>query len=60
MFKVDSKLRIILMVLNFLGGLALVFFGWTFTGQMIGFIIMLSGVVLLLLALWLYNYPYKN
>ena len=60
MFKADSKLRMVLILLSFLGGLALVFLGWTFTGEMLGLIIMLSGVVLLLLALLFYNYPYKN
>ena len=60
MFKADSKLRIILMILSLLCGLALVFLGWTFTGQMIGLIIMLAGLVLLLTALLVYNYPYKN
>ncbi len=60
MFKADSKLRIVLMILSFLGGLALVFLGWSFTGQMLGLIIMLLGVVLLLLALLFYNFPYKN
>lgn len=60
MFKADSKLRMVLMLLSFLGGLALVFLGWTFTGEMLGLIIMLSGVVLLLLALLFYNYPYRN
>lgn len=60
MFKADSKFRVILMVLSFLGGLALVFLGWTFTGEMIGLIIMLAGVALLLLALLFYNFPYKN
>lgn len=60
MFKADSKLRIVLMILSFLGGLALVLLGWGFTGQMLGLIIMLLGVVLLLLALLFYNFPYKN
>ena len=60
MFNANSKLRIILIILSFIGGLSLVFLGWTFTGQMLGLIIMLTGVVLLLLALLFYNYPYKN
>lgn len=60
MFKTDSKFRIILIVLSLLGGLALVFLGWTFTGEIFGLMIMLAGVVLLLLALLFYNYPYKN
>lgn len=60
MFNADSKLRIILMILSLIGGLALVFLGWTFTGEMLGLIIMLAGVVLLLLALLFYNYPYRN
>lgn len=60
MFKADSKLRIILILLCFLAGILLVFFGWTFTGEMLGLIIMLAGVVLLLTALLVYNYPYRN
>ncbi|MBE6781052.1 MAG: hypothetical protein J6A78_05200 [Clostridia bacterium] len=60
MFKADSKLRIILILLCFFGGLSLVFFGWTLTGKISGLLIMFAGVILLLLALLFYNYPYKN
>lgn len=60
MFNSDSKLRIILIIMSFLSGLLCVFWGWTFTGEMLGLIIMLFGVVLLLLALLFYNLPYKN
>lgn len=60
MFKTDSKLRIILILFCFLGGLLLVFFGWTLTGKISGLLIMFTGVILLLLALLFYNYPYKN
>ena len=60
MFKADSKLRIILIILSSLFGLALIYFGWSFTGEMLGLIIMLAGVLLLLIALLVYNYPYKN
>lgn len=60
MFKLNSKLRIALIIISFLAGLALVFLGWTFTGQMSGLIIMLGGVALLLLALLFYNLPYRN
>ena len=60
MFKTDSKLRIVLILLCLLGGLALVFFGWTLTGKVSGLLIMFTGLILLLLALLFYNYPYKN
>lgn len=60
MFKLGAKTRIILIILNFLGGLTLVLWGWSFTGQMLGLLIMLGGVVLLLLALLFYNLPYRN
>lgn len=60
MFKSDSKLRIVLILLSFLGGLGLVILGWSFTGQISGLIIMLGGVALLLLALLFYNLPYRN
>ena len=60
MFKTDSKLRIALIFIGFLLGITLVFFGWTLTGKMTGLLIMFLGVTFLLMALWVYNFPYKK
>ena len=48
-------LRIILMLLTFILGMVLVIQGWRMTGQMAGLLRMLTGVILLLLTLYLYN-----
>ncbi len=54
----DSKLRVFLILLFFIVGLALVFFGWTLTGKITGLLIMILGVLLLILALFVYNFAY--
>ena len=58
-WKNHSKLRIALMVLFVIVGLALTVIGWTMTGKLAGLGLMIVGVVLLLTALFLYNKPYQ-
>ena len=54
-WKEHPALRIILMAVFAVAGLALVIYGWTLTGQLTGLYIMLGGLVCLLVSLWLYN-----
>ena len=54
-WKEHMGLRIILMLLTFILGMVLVIQGWRMTGQMAGLLRMLTGVILLLLTLYLYN-----
>ena len=50
-WKEHTALRVFLIALFFLVGLALVLWGWTMTGQMNGLLIMIVGLILLVLAL---------
>ena len=59
MLDKESRLRALIIAAFFVIGIALVYFGWTMTGQMTGLIIMLIGVILLLAAIFVYNKPYK-
>lgn len=59
-WKDHVKLRITLMVLFFVVGLALVLIGWSMTGEMTGLILMLVGIVLMLTTLLLYNKAYQT
>lgn len=54
-WKEHASLRIILIALFFLAGMALVVAGWKMTGKMTGLVMMLAGLVLLLAALMIYN-----
>ena len=58
-WKNHSKLRITLMVLFVIAGLALTVIGWTMTGKLAGLGLMILGVILLLTTLFLYNKPYQ-
>ncbi len=53
-------LRVLLMLIFSIGGLALVIYGWTLTSQMSGLIIMIVGVIFILTALLLYNKPFED
>ena len=59
-WKNHVALRFTLIVLFFVAGLALTIVGWGMTGKLLGLGLMLVGVVLLLVALFLYNAAYKN
>lgn len=58
----DEKpiLRVLSITASFLLGLVLVYTGWKQTGELAGLIQMLIGVVALLLALAIYNHPYRD
>ena len=53
-------LRMAAITICFITGLVLVFTGWKMTGQLNGLIQMLIGVGVLILALAIYNYPYRD
>ena len=57
--KKHFTLRMIVMLLFFISGLALVWIGWSMTGELAGLGWMLLGIVLLLTALLLYNKRYQ-
>ncbi len=59
-WKEHVTLRVLLMLLFFVVGLALVLIGWSMTGEMLGLILMLIGVVLMLAALLVYNKAYTT
>lgn len=54
-WKEHATLRVILIAVFFISGLALTIGGWKMTGKLLGLGLMVLGVVLLLAALWLYN-----
>ena len=54
-WKEHAALRIVLMAVAFVLGLALMIYGWKLTGKLNGLGIMLVGVALLLVTLYLYN-----
>ena len=53
-------LRVASILICFLGGFVLVITGWQQTGELGGLIQMLIGVGVLLIALGIYNYPYRK
>ena len=58
--KEHTALRVSLIALLFIVGLALIIGGWSMTGQMSGLIIMIVGLVLLIAALAIYNRPFQD
>ncbi len=59
-WKEHGNLRIIIMIVFFAAGLAMVIGGWKMTGKMTGLGIMILGLVLLLSALMIYNKPFED
>jgi len=59
-WKNHMALRAVLIAVFFVLGLTLTLVGWKMTGQLLGLGLMLVGVVLLLVALFVYNALYKN
>ena len=59
-WKDHAALRIVLMILFFVAGLALVLYGWSLTGEMTGLILMLVGVILMLTTLLIYNQRFTS
>lgn len=59
-WKEHVVLRLVLITVFFIVGLALVIGGWKMTGDINGLIRMVIGVLLLLVALYIYNKPYTT
>lgn len=59
-WKEHSALRMVLIGLLFVGGVALTIIGWGMTGKMAGLGLMLLGVGFLLAAMYLYNKPFQD
>ncbi len=59
-WKDHTALRVGLIALCFAAGIALVVLGWRMTGKLAGLGLMLVGVVLLLIALAIYNKPFEE
>lgn len=59
-WREHGKLRIIIMIVFFEAGLAMVIGGWKLTGKITGLGIMILGLVLLLSALMIYNKPFED
>ena len=59
-WKEHVALRVSLIAILFVLGMALLIGGWMMHGQMKGLIIMIVGLVLLLVALRIYNRPFED
>lgn len=59
-WKNHVALRIFVIALLAILGVALTVIGWKMTGQLAGLGIMIVGMILLLTAIFVYNAAYKN
>ena len=59
-WKNHVTLRITVITVLFIIGLALVISGWKMTGELVGLGIMIVGVIFLLTALLVYNKPFEE
>lgn len=59
-WKEHVALRLTLIALFFILGIALVIYGWKMTGELSGLGIMVGGVVALLVAAFIYNAPFED
>ena len=59
-WKEHVALRLTLIALLFILGLALVIAGWKMTGELKGLGIIVGGVVVLLAAIFIYNAPFED
>ena len=59
-WKEHTTLRGVLILLFFVIGMVLTIVGWKMTGKLEGLGLMLVGIVLLLVALFVYNAPYRK
>ena len=59
-WKKLATLRVILISLFFVAGIVLTIVGWKMTGKLEGLGLMLVGIILLLVALFVYNAPYRK
>ncbi|NCB63559.1 MAG: hypothetical protein EOM52_08090 [Clostridia bacterium] len=58
-WKEHATLRLVVMAVTFVAGVALLIGGWMMTGKLSGLGIMLLGVLSLLTTLFVYNEAYK-
>ena len=58
-WKKHLALRIVLMILFFVAGLALVLMGWSMTGELLGLGLMMAGIIQMLTTLLLYNQAHR-
>ena len=59
-WKNHLGLRATLIVLFFIVGMTLTIVGWKMTGKLLGLGLMLLGIILLLVALFVYNAAYRK
>ena len=59
-WKNHTTLRAVLIVIFFVLGMILTIAGWKMTGKLEGLGLMLVGIVLLLVALFVYNAPHRK
>ena len=59
-WKNHTTLRAVLIVIFFVLGMILTIAGWKMTGKLEGLGLMLLGIVLLLVALFVYNAAYRK
>ena len=59
-WKNHTTLRGTLILLFFVMGMVLTIAGWKMTGKLEGLGLMLVGIILLLVALFVYNAPYRK
>ena len=59
-WKEHMGLRAVLMAVLFVVGMALLIGGWKMQGQLAGLGVMVVGLVLLLVALRIYNRPFED
>lgn len=59
-WKEHGSLRVALIAVFFVVGLALVIAGWKMTGELAGLGIMIVGLILLLAAIMIYNKPFED
>lgn len=57
-WKEHTKLRMLLIAVFFVAGVAFTIVGWRMTGQLAGLGLMILGILLLVGALWIYNKPF--
>lgn len=59
-WKAHAAFRMALMALLFIAGIVCVIAGWRMTSRLSGLGLMCLGVVVILLALFLYNAPFED
>lgn len=60
LFEDNTTIRVAAILISFSVGMILILAGWKKTGELAGLVEMLIGVGGLLIALAIYNYPYRD